>query len=70
MTKQHFETAAEIVREMHHASEDNQHADAVRDAFIRLFSRYNGRFDSTRFRDACAGRDSSDSAGRRVRYSR
>lgn len=49
MTKKHFEYAAEIVANLE-SPYDRETATAV---FIRLFYRYNDRFDEDRFRKAC-----------------
>ena len=73
LTKQHFEHAAAIVRDMNLGQEMGDYTagevEAVESAFLSFFARWNGRFDRTRFKHACRGEDAHDSAGRRVRYS-
>jgi hypothetical protein len=56
MTKQHFEWAAQAVRE---EGECNRHGHdqcnrcATEEAYVRIFRRFGPRFDEPRFRTAC-----------------
>lgn len=52
MSKQHFETAAAEIKLMRQNGY-NVEADACETFAVRLFQRYNARFDAARFRAAC-----------------
>lgn len=74
MSKKHFELIASVLREY---NERPGVTDAERDMLEELAKTFatelraeNSRFDRSRFLAACAGRDSTDSAGRKVRYSK
>ena len=56
MTKMHFEEAALIVRSMRSPGRrnDTMKANAAQEAFIQLFQKFNPKFDSMRFAEACA----------------
>jgi hypothetical protein len=77
MSKKHFEMIASILREAgQHTATDPNYAEgwhaaltSVRLRFEDEFVAENPRFDRSRFEAACVGRDSTDSAGRKVRYS-
>jgi hypothetical protein len=73
MSKKHFELIARVLREY---NERPGVTDTERETYAQLAQTFatelraeNPRFDRSRFLAACAGRDSSDSAGRKVRYS-
>ena len=72
MTKRHFEHAAKYVRELGNCNlhgHDQCNRCAAMEAFVELFREFGPNFDELRFRNACAGIDATDWAGRRVRYS-
>jgi hypothetical protein len=76
MTKRDFEVIAGTIRDLrrHHAQFDHaETAEVVLDSVARSlagkFFYANPRFDRSRFMAACQGEDSSDMAGRAVRYS-
>ena len=68
MTKKHFEQLAKMVRDWRTRGESVSIADAADDLAFYLAGQ-NPRFDRSRFLAACKGEDSTDSAGRLVRYS-
>jgi hypothetical protein len=77
MSKQHFEMIARVLREAnrHEAVDptfrEGWHAavSAIGVRFADELNATNPRFDRSRFVAACMGEDSTDSAGRKVRYS-
>jgi hypothetical protein len=77
MTKKDFEIIAGAIREERagwtdHFAEDHPSVMAIDGAASMLASalaQTNPRFDRERFIAACKGQDSTDSAGRTVRYS-
>ena len=78
MTKQDFELIASVLRESgkHNAVDETYREGwhgALASVAIRLADELratNPRFNRERFIAACSGRDSHDSAGRKVIYSR
>ena len=73
MQKRHFEAIAQVLRDL--TAKDSNGNDTIvdvallRSRFADLCEAQNPRFDRSRFIAACAGKDSTDSAGRKVRYS-
>jgi hypothetical protein len=71
MTKRDYELIAETIRRAD-AGLGDPAAQRYRmaHAFAAALAGTNSRFDRSRFLAACMGEDSTDSAGRAVRYSR
>jgi hypothetical protein len=76
MTKQDYERIAAAFRETPTAARNTREAPicareraALIESMASIMRGTNPRFDRSRFIAACEGRDSTDSAGRRVRYS-
>jgi hypothetical protein len=75
MTKKDYELIAEMIREARRETETTPMAamEAIDNLTLGLsvaLRQDNPRFDHVRFVAACKGEDSTDSAGRAVRYSR
>jgi hypothetical protein len=68
MTKRDFELIALTVR-VSYATEDLTIRRTLAEDFASVLATTNPRFDRARFVAACMGEDSTDSAGRKVRYS-
>jgi hypothetical protein len=70
MTKQDFELIAATLRHSYAFDEGNTNVRATLAAdFASALASTNSRFNRARFIAACMGEDSTDSAGRKVRYS-
>jgi hypothetical protein len=70
MTKKDYELIAGVLREAYRDPELHRLTvtDVAKDMAAALAAD-NARFDRSRFLAACQGLDSTDSAGRKVRYS-
>lgn len=69
MTKQDFELIARVIRRADTCTSEIINAREVALMFADEFLTTNTRFNSERFIAACVGEDSTDSAGRTIRYS-
>jgi hypothetical protein len=73
MSKKHFELIAAVLREYNErpgvTDAEKAQLSELAKTFATELRAENPRFDRSRFIAACEGRDSTDSAGRKVRYS-
>jgi hypothetical protein len=67
MSKKDYELIAGVIRD--YCAETGAEPNLLADLFAAELWAHNTRFDASRFRSACKGEDSTDSAGRKVRYS-
>ncbi len=53
MTNKHFEAAVEIIKDYRNMGADKQELTLIASSFVRLFEKFNNKFDKNIFAEAC-----------------